>query len=86
MKLHELSPAPGSVQGSPAEVWVSIGSPPGLKPWQQQSWQCPLTEAPLEVTISPTIEPVDSRAGSPQDKQPKGREHSSTHQHNRELN
>ena len=40
---------------------------------------CPLVCALLKVTISPTIEPVDSRAGSPWAKQLTGGKHSSTH-------
>ena len=40
---------------------------------------CPLVCALLKVTISPTIELVDSQAGSPRAKQLTGGKHSSTH-------
>ena len=67
---------PASVGGSPVEVWVGSGSPRGLGHWQQQSLEVlPLAWALLEVTINSTIEPVVSRAGSPQTKQLIGREH-----------
>jgi len=39
----------------------------------------------LEVTMSPTIEPIDSRAGLPQAQQLTGKEHSLTHQPTIEL-
>ena len=57
-----------SAHESLAEAWVSRGSPQGQGSWQQQSWKVLLGGA-----IIPTIEPLDSRAGSPQAKQLTGR-------------
>ena len=52
------------------EVWVSSGLPRGQRHWQQQFWEVLLGKpALLEVVINPAIEPVDSRAESPQAKQ-----------------
>ena len=69
------------VGGSPVEVGVSSDLLWGQWHWQQQSWEVPLGKwALLEVTMNPTIEPIDSRAGSPQAKQLTRREHSPTHQ------
>ena len=45
----------------------------------------PLVGAHLGVTMSPTIEPIDSRAGMPQAKQLTGKEHSLAHQPTIEL-
>ena len=39
----------------------------------------PVVKTLLEVTINPTIEPKDSRAGCPQAKKLPGREHNPTH-------
>ena len=69
-----------TVGGSPMEVGVSSGSSWGQGHWRQQSWKMPLVWVLLEVTINPTTEPTDSRAGSPQAKQLTGREHNPTHQ------
>ena len=62
-----------AVGGSPMEVGVSSGSSWGQGHWRQQSWKMPLVWVLLEVTINPTTEPPDSRAGSPQAKQLTGR-------------
>ena len=69
MTPQETEPKlPASVGGSPVEAWVSRGSPQGQGSWKQQSWKVLLGGA-----IIPTMEPVDSRAGSPQAKQLTGR-------------
>ena len=65
---------PASVTGSPVEAWVGRASPQGGGHWQQQSRKIPLAQTLLDVTINPTIEPIDPRALSPQSKQLPGRE------------
>ena len=55
---------------APSRGGGTVSSSPG---------SCPLVCALLKVTISPTIEPVDSRAGLPRAKQLTGGNHSSTH-------
>ena len=71
---------PASVGGSPAEAVVGCGSPWEQGHWQQKFWEVLLGVILPESTISPTKEPVGSSKGSPQAKQPTGRELSPTHQ------
>ena len=75
MAPQETEPKlPASVTGSPVEAWVGRASPQGEGHWQQQSRKIPLAQTLLEVTINPTIEPIDPRALSSQTKQLPGRE------------
>ena len=59
---------PVSVWRSPAEAWVEAAC--------RGDRRC---VSFLEVTGGPTIETAHSRPGSPQAKQPTGKEHSTTH-------
>ena len=47
---------------------------------RSSSRKYPLVRVLLEIAISPTTEPIDSKARLPQDKQLTGRGHSPTHQ------
>ena len=71
---------PDSAGRSPAEAGGGGGSPWGQGHWQQKFWKVLLGMSAPESDISPTNEPVGSTAGSPQAKQPTGRERSPTHQ------
>ena len=71
---------PAGAGGSPVEEGVSGGSPQEGGTGNRSPRRAPLAKALLEVAINPTIEPIDPRAGSPQAKQPPGREPTSTHQ------
>ena len=76
---------PASVGGSPAEAEGGYGSPYEQGHWQQKFWEVLLGVSPPESAISPTKEPVGSSAGSPQAKQPAGRELRPTHQQTSRL-
>ena len=67
--------------GSPAETWSAVA----CRGDRSTGSNRPGRHVLLEVTSSPTIEPVDSRTGSPQVKLLTGRGHSATHQQTTEL-
>ena len=71
----KLSP---SVGRSLVEVWISRGSPQGWRHWQQQSRKVSLAGNLFDVATNLTIKPVNPKAGSPQAKQPTGREQNPT--------
>jgi len=63
------------------EAWFGRGSPQGQGNGSSRLGKSCLVYTLLEeVTINPTIEPTDPRAGSPQAKQLPGRECNLTHQ------
>ena len=74
------SDLPASVGGSPVEVWVGMAHHRESNTGWSTSGRCPLEKFLLEVTINPTIGPIDVRAGSPQMKQQTGRKHNPSHQ------
>ena len=71
---------PAGVGAYPAEAGCGCGSPKGQGHGQKKFWEVLLGMTLPESTISLTKEPVASSAGSPQAKQPIGRELSRTHQ------
>ena len=76
---------PASVAGSPEETGGGCGSLWGQGHWQQKFWEVLLGVRPPGVCISTTKRPIGSSAGSPQVKQPTGRELSPNHQQTSRL-
>ena len=76
---------PDSVGGSPEEARVAVAHCGDKDTGSRSSGKYSLVGSLLESTISPTKETVGSSDGSPQAKQPTGREPSPTHQQSRGL-
>ena len=76
---------PASVGGSLQRQGMAVPHRGDKDTGSRNSGKFPLASALPESAISPAKEPVASRAGSPQAKQPTGREPSPTHQQTRGL-